>query len=1533
MADGAKGNQHVASLDPIGLLDFLDHLRHSKGFNIGTNEYFAAQRMAELWAGRKGDALDRLQGMLAALLCSIPSDFKVFEAEFNLWKERILVEEEEPVEEEVLDNRTVDPIDVSGTTYTPPVDTLEEAVKKENTTRRRVWATGIGLSIIGLLAFVLLLENNTEPPATLRINSDPDSAKVWLNNTLLSETTPMVVDTLPAGQYIIRIRKEGFTYPPDTLSIYSGQDTLYEVVLITELDPDFSPFIIDSEEEEAEFVVDEWPSERSPHIMSNTAGEQFVFGHPADGLIILDKSLDRATRLSPLPDRGVWHRTSLVYLRSDSIYTARNIFRGHETNQDGDALVWSVGYSPDGSRIVSGGTDGTIRQWDSGTGQSIGEALRGHEADQDGDAWVMSVGYSPDGSRIVSGGADGTLRQWDSVTGLSIGEPLRGHEANQEGRVYVLSVSYSPDGSRIVSGGADGTVRQWESSTGLPIREALRGHEVNLIGNNFVMSVSYSPDGSRIVSGGSNGTIRQWDSGTGQSIGESLRGHELDRNGDASVSSVSYSPDGSRIVSGGADGTIRQWDSGTGQSIGEVLRGHEVNPKGYAWVRSVRYSADGSRIVSGGNDGTIRQWNSVTGQSIGEALRGHEADQDGNAWVMSVGYSPDGSRIVSGGVAGTVQQWEAQTDWAIGDALHGHEADSSGYTIVYSVNYSPDGSRIVSGGIDGTVRQWDSVTGQSIGEAIRGHEADQDGNAWVISVSYSSDGSRIVSGGTDGTIRQWDSGTGQPIGELMRGYESVEDVSYSPNGSRIVSGGIDGMIRQWDSGAGQSIGQPLRGHGTGIASSPWVRSVSYSPDGRRIVSGGRDGTIRQWDSGTGQSIGQPLRGHEVDQSGFADVWRVSYSPDGSRIVSGGSDGTIRQWDSGTGQSIGQPLRGHEVDQSGFADVWRVSYSPDGSRIVSGGRDGTIRQWDSGTGQFIGETLRGHEMGQGGDASVKSVSYSPDGSRIVSGGADGTIRQWWALQGWKPQDFTEFKPCVAQISGTLNEVRPDSVGLLLYNRRTNLVADTLRVTDQAVCASHIGYGNIAWAGADSLLHVWNYQDADSIEKTAKLDHIATGLAVWRNGDYFASAGLDSTVLIWSSDSLAVIDSVIVSGGNIISLAISQDGSQLVAVTADTSMVFADITPSKQATIYDWILGDRLGPLLSLLILALALIGLIWFRRYRSYRYLLRDKSKDAPEITNLYLEGLEKVLFPTLELYRVAQQMRLRKVAVTQDLHINKTVSETVKQAGMWTPVYRTRKITPEYLVLIDRSNVGDQQAAFIDNLLDQLESNQIITRYYFENDPRICFSDDPTKRPQSLYNLSRDYPNHRLLIFSEGYGFFNPITGNLAEWVNLIEGWSQRFLFVTTDEEQLSYRLPLLAEELVIFPASVQGLVDMKQHLEEESELPEKRKPASAPFPQLLLSRPYRWLEEDGPEQEEVDDMLNQVAAYLGPNGYKILAACAIYPDMFWKLTVNLAFKLQDSKGQTLLDINVLAAAGSPSLVPSKSYARLASASASEGPG
>ncbi|CCA69814.1 related to WD40-repeat protein (notchless protein) [Serendipita indica DSM 11827] len=348
--------------------------------------------------------------------------------------------------------------------------------------------------------------------------------------------------------------------------------------------------------------------------------------------------------------------------------------RGHTSS------VRGVAFSPDGSRIISGSSDSTIRVWDAETGQTLGEPLRGHNKSS-----VNAVAFSPDGSRFVSGSWDNTLRLWDAETAKPLGEPLEGHEDS------VNAVAFSPDASRIASASWDKAIRLWDANTGQPLGEPLRGHK------GWVNAVAFSEDGSRIVSGSSDQTIQLWDVETGQPLGLPLTGHN------SPVNTVVFSPDGSRIVSGALDGTIRLWDGKDVQPLGELLRGHTSS------VNAIAFSPDGSTFITGSWDRTIRLWNAATGQPVGEPLTGH------THWVNALAFSPDGSRIISGSSDKTIRIWDAKTGLPLGEPHPGHAS------AVNAVSFSPDGLVIASSSSDNTVRLWAADTGQPLTEPLRGH--------------------------------------------------------------------------------------------------------------------------------------------------------------------------------------------------------------------------------------------------------------------------------------------------------------------------------------------------------------------------------------------------------------------------------------------------------------------------------------------------------------------------------------------------------------------------------------------------------------------------------------------------------------------------------------------------------------------------------------------------------------------------------------------------------------------------------------------
>lgn len=144
--------------------------------------------------------------------------------------------------------------------------------------------------------------------------------------------------------------------------------------------------------------------------------------------------------------------------------------------------------SPDGSTIVIASKK-DIHLLDAKTWEKIG-ILDGHTDH------VYALAFNSDGSRLVSGSRDRTLRVWN-MADRSCLATLEGHTDE------IFAAAFSPDGTRLVSGGRDRVVRVWDAQRFEEITQ-LHGH------TSFVYSLAFAPDGLTVASGGGDGTVRLW---------------------------------------------------------------------------------------------------------------------------------------------------------------------------------------------------------------------------------------------------------------------------------------------------------------------------------------------------------------------------------------------------------------------------------------------------------------------------------------------------------------------------------------------------------------------------------------------------------------------------------------------------------------------------------------------------------------------------------------------------------------------------------------------------------------------------------------------------------------------------------------------------------------------------------------------------------------------------------------------------------------------------------------------------------------
>jgi WD40 repeat protein len=238
------------------------------------------------------------------------------------------------------------------------------------------------------------------------------------------------------------------------------------------------------------------------------------------------------------------------------------VFEGHSNS------VNSLSFSPDGSLLATGSTDGTVRIWSFPKGKCLHILAK-----------QLIARFSPNGVYLVSIPAKGRIVLWDAKTGKELkilpaldkritaitftsdaavllvggGGPIHRvslPEGKKEGeleghKIVVACLCLTPDGKFLVSTGGDGFLRMWSTEDWSEVRKvALRACGV--------LQMAIAPAGN-VVTVGSDHLIQTFlikDGSLVDSIEIPVKG----------VYGLAISPDGRYLANAAADGKVRVWD-------------------------------------------------------------------------------------------------------------------------------------------------------------------------------------------------------------------------------------------------------------------------------------------------------------------------------------------------------------------------------------------------------------------------------------------------------------------------------------------------------------------------------------------------------------------------------------------------------------------------------------------------------------------------------------------------------------------------------------------------------------------------------------------------------------------------------------------------------------------------------------------------------------------------------------------------------------------------------------------------------------
>jgi WD40 repeat protein len=752
-------------------------------------------------------------------------------------------------------------------------------------------------------------------------------------------------------------------------------------------------------------------------------GKQIASGH-ADGLVRIWSGSSRREEAPTSPAKDQSLLTSAVTL------ALVKELKGHE------GAVTALDVFPDGRQLLSGGADGTVRQWKLEDGSVVRELKH--------DGAVTAVAVRADGKRLASAGTNRLAKLWDAEGGKLLAELKGDRYANElvastERALTVVKLDTEFHEKALEAAEAEGkkqTERVAKATSTNTFNEKVFLEKEKVFKEAQVAKSAAEKalddllaEVKRVTEAFETADKSAKEASTkAKAASEKSTQTQLaaDRAGLSKVDAEKIAAD-TTSVAAKAKAALDNADAAKDTARRIAEESAAVAEKSKTFAEAV--SADAEMKTKLAAEARILAEKAI--EQV--AALSFAAGQLKPAYDKTLAEAPEKRKQATNQIESTTKSLAtAETEFKRAEtrkSVTGHELELA---------------------LQAAERASNNVTkAKATVETAKAHQRDVDSNLDrvrkaavaaeqpVRALAFSPDHRMLATFGDDGRVHTWSAETGAAFdvypshrsdsdqaNPLSEGVPRPVGAGETPallcflDARTVLAPDEDQHLIAWDMNPAWCLERVI---GTGDADSPLVDRVNvvrFSPDGQTLATGGgeptRSGEIKLWNVADGKFL------REIANVHSDAVLSLDFSPDGKYLASASADRFARVVDLAAGKVV-KSFEGHT------SYVLGVAWKSDSRTLATAGADNVIKVWNTVTGErrkniegaakevtaiaFVGVTDQAvcssgdgqvrlmKENGEkvrsfeGGTDFMNAVAATPDGGMVVAGGQDGVLRVW------------------------------------------------------------------------------------------------------------------------------------------------------------------------------------------------------------------------------------------------------------------------------------------------------------------------------------------------------------------------------------------------------------------------------------------------------------------------------------------------------------------------------------------------------------